>query len=308
MFKGNVFYGIRKIINRYRKASDNARLPFAVMHGFLERSTPFYEVPPLPIWCTSDIEKELYSHYKYDAKTLGSAFLYHLSNVGIRPFSKATRLGRGVLVLPLHSTNHQRPRQNHECILESVRDLVGNNHLKDVTVQLFGLDLDSLDFYRRAGVNVASSGHYLTQDFFDKFTKTAMRHSIVASNAMTTGLFYCSALGLEVAKLDAPYQIMGTDPWVNDEMFEINERLWAHLLGEDAKDYSAERLGASYVLHPKELNDLFQQEYLHMRREYRSTYLKRRVAIDAHEALCRILPDNVRQRLGVIKDRLRFRL
>ena len=109
MFPGNVFYGIREIINKYCGRNTHDRIPFNIFHGINQDSRPlkFYQKQPLKIWTNNLREAKIYSEYKYGTKPLGAPFLYHLENIGIKPFSHSNRLklGSGILVLPSHSTN-----------------------------------------------------------------------------------------------------------------------------------------------------------------------------------------------------------
>lgn len=279
MFPGNVFYGIREIINKYCGRNTHDRIPFNIFHGINQDSRPlkFYQKQPLKIWTNNLREAKIYSEYKYGTKPLGAPFLYHLENIGIKPFSHSNRLklGSGILVLPSHSTNRVAAKQDHEELIDNIISLFGSRGLNNITVQLYGLDYSAAKLYKRKGLKTVTSGHYYTRNFISQFTKTAVDNAIVAANYTTSGLFYCASLGMKIVKLEVPCGFWGHDRNSHDysAACELATDYWQGLTGIDYMDYAAEKTGLQHILSRTALHSLIEEE-LNLLKGDRARFIK----------------------------------
>lgn len=192
-----------------------------------------------------------------DIVTMGSPFLYLME---FKPDEGGER--EGTIWYPFHGTReYEQVTGDHDSLIDEIKDTEDG----PVTMCLYYVEYEDDDIrrkYERAGFRVITHGHRGAQwkgtdrFFLHKQLAELRRHRRVASNRLTTAVFYGIAAGCEPAVYGDPMDFVGVKPGFNGEPLLkawLPEMFGKHVDLETARQIAHVELGADYLMSPQEL-------------------------------------------------------
>lgn len=201
-------------------------------------------------------------------RAIGAPWLYLLAmepDLGVVPEEQR----EGTLWFLFHGWEEGPISGEHARLIEEIRDTEPG----PVTMSLYYTEYDRPEVrrpYEEAGFRVVSFGtrgwYYggTNRTFLYQQLREMRRHRRVASNRLSTAVFYGASVGCDVAVYGDPMELAG-----EDASFGGNariRRLWPELLGADvprevAREVVADELGRDALHGPEELRLLFGWEH-----------------------------------------------
>ena len=192
-----------------------------------------------------------------DVVSIGSPFLYLME---FTPDHGSAR--EGTIWYPFHGTKeYEQVTGDHDSLIEEIKDTEAG----PVTMCLYYVEYEQDEIrqkYERAGFRVITHGHrgaqWLGTDrrFLHKQLAELRRHRRVASNRLTTAIFYGIAAGCEPAVYGDPMDFVGVKPGFDGEPLLkawLPELFGKEIDLETARRIAHEELGADYLMTPAEL-------------------------------------------------------
>jgi hypothetical protein len=264
----NHYYGHSHVLARYC-GLDPLRPPR--IHGYLQHGwnighgfAPDHEfVPGAPLFVWSEqTRRRAWSYGHRDAYVVGAPWAYLLA---LEPSLGAEPERDGTIWYPFHGWEGQHIVGDHDRLIATIRDTEPG----PVTICLYWQEFRSGRLrrrYERAGYRVVCHGYRggqwadLDPGFLHRQLAELRRHRRVASNRLTSAVFYGILAGCEPAVYGDPMTLEGEKPIFGGQ--RRIRRQWADLHGEHvdvgvARRIAIAELGADRLLSPAEMRHLF---------------------------------------------------
>jgi len=192
-----------------------------------------------------------------DFYVLGSpwAYLLTMEPEPARPIERT-----GTLWYPFHGWDTNDLCGDHVRLISTIQEVEQG----PVTVCLYWLEYENArirQMYEAAGFRVICHGHRdKNPTFLYGQLRELRRHRRVASNRLTTAIFYGISVGCEPAVYGDPMLMDGVDP--NYEGRDLVPRLWPEMHGTDidpatARELTVVELGMDHIAPPAEVREVF---------------------------------------------------
>jgi hypothetical protein len=267
---GNHFYGHAHILATYCGLDDTVppRIHGYLQHGWnildgFASGTPFLPGAAKFVWSDGPRRR---------GASLGRRHYYVLGAPWIYLLNLEPDLGRvpedrreGTIWYPFHGWERQEVLGDHQRLIDEIAEVEAG----PVTVCLYWTDYRRREvraLYEEAGFRVISHGYrgYWWQETETRFLYNQLtelrRHRRVASNRLSSAIFYGISVGCEPAVYGDPMILEAEDPAYGG-VARI-KRLWPELHGADidlkiADPIADVELGTRYLASPAELRELF---------------------------------------------------
>ncbi|HWJ97346.1 MAG TPA: hypothetical protein VNQ33_04245 [Acidimicrobiales bacterium] len=260
----NSFYGHRSVlaeaigsddpVPRYRAHVQHGWAPFSPV-GHPERVVPSLRYLT---WSGGDA-RTVRSQGIDGVEAVGAPFLYLRRSKGLDGSAPAPRPGDGsMLVYPSHGWEREQMQGNHRRFVDEIRDRAEG----PVTVCLYWIEFRQADLrqaYESAGFRVISHGTRDDPGFLWRQLDELLRHDIVASNHLSTAVWYGGAVGRDLVRFGPEFTMYGEayrQAWAAYQRRrwpELDERIVA---GADAVAMAEAELGADCLRDQAELRGL----------------------------------------------------
>jgi hypothetical protein len=265
MHHANHFYGHAKILARYcGYDADLPRIRGFLQHGWnivdgFAPGMPYVPGVPRFLWSSAPIRRGLPAGHR-NAIAIGAPWLYLLA---LEPDPGLPR--RGTIWYPFHGWEQQEVLGDHSALIAEIRE----TEPEEVTVCLYWAEYGNpavRRLYEDEGFRVICHGyrghwwHRVDPRFLYRQLAELRRHRRVASNRLSSAIFYGVAAGCEPAVYGDPMVLKDEHP-VFGGVARIR-RLWPDLHGPTldlvvARHLTAQELGAPHMTTPAELRHLF---------------------------------------------------
>jgi hypothetical protein len=236
-----------------------------VLHGFGTRQ-PFHPGWPRFLWSDGPRRRGLAMDTQ-PSYVIGAPWNYLLA-LEEEPQSPQRRTG--TLWYPFHGWEHQKVIGDHDGLIEEIKEV----ETEPVTVCLYWLEYRQPDIkalYEEAGFRVISHGYRglnrrnTDPDFLRNQLGELRKHRRVASNRLSTAIFYGLSAGCEAAVYGDPMEIEKTSA-IFGGVPRLHQ-LWPELHGAEtdqhvAREIAAAELGSDFLAEPEELRELFRWQNL----------------------------------------------
>lgn len=265
MHHANHYYGHSHVLARYCGLDE--RLTHRI-NGYLQHGWNIGDgmagdheyVPGTPSYLWSErTRRRAWSLGRRETYVVGSPFAYLVQ------LTTASAQREGTIWYPFHGWEGQYVVGDHGRLIDEIRATEPG----PVTMCLYWQEYQSARLrrrYERAGFRVICHGYRggqwtdLDPGFLDRQLAELRRHRRVASNRLTSAVFYGALAGCEPAVYGNPMLLEREDP-----TYGANARIrreWAALHGAQvdvaaAHEAAVAELGADRLLPPAELRDLF---------------------------------------------------
>jgi hypothetical protein len=267
MHHANHFYGHAHMLARYCGLGDGhpPRINGYVQHGWnigdgLAPGHPYAEGTPSLLW-SEQTRRRAWSVGRRNVVVTGAPFGYLLA---MQPDAPPESEREGTIWYPFHGWEGQHVRGDHKKLIAKIRDTEPG----PVTVCLYWHEYGMRRvrrLYERAGFRVICHGYrgHWWKDtdpyFLDKQLAELRRHRRVASNRLTSAIFYGIAAGCEPAVYGDPMVLSDEDPTFGGTA--RIRRQWPELHGAQidqrvAVEIARAELGADHRCPPAELREL----------------------------------------------------
>ncbi len=266
--RANHYYGHAQVLARYcglgpersTRIRGHVQHGWNIGHGF----APDHEFVPgiaLFVW-SEQTRRRAWSLGHRQAYVIGSPWAY-LLRMPAEP--AATEPRTGTLWYPFHGWEGQRVVGDHDRLIDTIREVEPG----PVTICLYWQEFQSGRLrkrYERAGFRVICHGYRgdqwgnLDPEFLDRQLAEQRRHLRVASNRLSSAVFYGILAGCEPAVYGDPMTLEREVPIFGGP--ERIRREWADLHGEQvdvdtARQVAVAELGADRLVSPDEMRHLF---------------------------------------------------
>lgn len=289
MHHGNHFYGHAHIFARYCGLDDTAppRIRGYLQHGWniLDGFAPSTEfLPGAAKFVWSDVQRRRGAFLgRRDYYVLGAPWIYLLAMEPATP--PPARIG--TIWYPFHGWEGQQVHGDHQRLIDEIFEVEPG----PVTVCLYWTDYHNpaiRPLYEKAGFRVICHGYrgYRRAGTDTRFLYAQLaelrRHRRVASNRLSSAVFYGISVGCEPAVYGDPMALEAEDPGFGG-VARI-KRLWPELHGptidqQAAETIAATELGASYLATPEEIRELFAWPSSPAHHPFRATPPKRATSL-----------------------------
>ncbi|PMR61855.1 hypothetical protein C1A38_07155 [Verrucosispora sp. ts21] len=267
MHHANHFYGHAHVLARYAGLGDGhpPRINGYVQHGWnigdgLAPGHPYAEGTPSLLW-SEQTRRRAWSVGRRNVTVIGAPFGYLLA---MRPEPQSPPQRAGTIWYPFHGWEGQHVEGDHDRLIAQIRDTEPG----PVTVCLYWHEHRMRRVRRRyenAGFRVICHGyrgHWWSgtdPDFLDRQLTELRRHARVASNRLTSAVFYGIAAGCEPAVYGNPMVLADEDPTFGGTA--RIRRQWPELHGEQvhlptAVEIARAELGVDHRYPPAALREL----------------------------------------------------
>ncbi len=270
MHHANHFYGHAHVLAAYC-GLDTAVPPR--IHGYLQHGwnindglgygTPYVPGCPIFVW-SEQTRRRAWAQGRRQATVTGAPWMYLLA---MEPTlgAVAPRERVGTIWYPFHGWESQQVRGDHRRLIAEITDTEPG----PVTVCLYWHEFQDgrlRRLYEAAGFRVICHG-YRGRHWRDTETRflhnqltELRRHRRVASNRLSSAVFYGTAAGCEPAVYGDPMLLEGEDPATGGTA--RIRRQWPELHGtrpdpRAARETALAELGADAVASPEELREMF---------------------------------------------------
>ncbi|WP_027345115.1 hypothetical protein [Hamadaea tsunoensis] len=268
MHHANHYYGHSHVLARYCGLDD--REPPRI-HGYLQHGWNIGDgmaadhefVPGTPIFLWSErIRRRAWSMGRRETYVVGSPWAYLIE---MEPDFGAVDQREGTIWYPFHGWEGQHVVGDHDRLVDEIRATEDG----PVTICLYWQEFQSKRNrrrYEKAGFRVICHGYRggwwenLDPDFLYRQLAEQRRHKRVASNRLSSAVFYGTLAGCEPAVYGDPMQLeRESHAWGGQPRIE---RIWPELHGARldlpvAREIIRAELGADHLLPPEELRRLF---------------------------------------------------
>ncbi len=267
MHHANYYYGHAHVLARYCGLADAVHPPR--VHGYLQHGwnigdglapgVPFVDGSTLLVW-SEQTRRRAWSLGRRNVITVGAPFGYLLA---LRAAATQPPLEQraGTIFYPFHGWEGQQVVGEHQRLIDEIRDVEPG----PVTVCLYWNEYRSRRVrrrYERAGFRVICHGNrgFWWRDhdrgFLERQLGELIRHQRVASNRLSSALWYAAAAGCDVAVYGDPMLLEKADLTFGGEA-RIRAQ-WPQLYGhrtDRAECYASARteLGLDLLAPPGEL-------------------------------------------------------
>jgi hypothetical protein len=262
----NHYYGHSHVLARYCGLDDRdpPRIRGYLQHGWnigdgMAVDHEYVAGVPLYLW-SERTRRRAWSLGRRDTRAIGAPWAYL---VAMRPDDGAPR--EGTIWYPFHGWEGQHIVGDHDRLIDEIRA----TETGPVTICLYWQEYQSTRLvrrYERAGFRVICHGYrggfweHLDPGFLDRQLDEQRKHARVASNRLSSAVFYGTLAGCEPAVYGDPMQLEGEQPIFGGPA-RIH-RLWAHMHGARPDPAAAHatavaELGADLLLTPAELRLAF---------------------------------------------------
>jgi hypothetical protein len=269
MHHANHFYGHAHVMARYCGFDETRppRIAGYLQHGWnvghgLAIGTETVAGRPLFTWSEKTARRARVAGQA--AIPVGAVWKYLLElepTLGAVPDAERT----GTIWYPFHGWERQRVHGDHERLIATIREV----ETGPVTVCLYWLEhreRDIRELYEAAGFRVICHGYrgYMWNHTDSQFLYAQLaevrRHRRVASNRLSSAIFYGVSVGCEAAVYGDPMLLSGEDGRYGGQ--RRITRQWPQLHGthidpEAARQLADVELGTAYLASPAEIRDLF---------------------------------------------------
>ncbi|GGM05215.1 MULTISPECIES: hypothetical protein [Micromonospora] len=267
MHHANHFYGHAHVLARYcgLGAGHPPRIDGYVQHGWnvgdgLAPGHPYVAGTPSLLW-SEPTRRRAWSLGRRNVVVIGAPFAYLLA---MRPDDPPAERREGTIWYPFHGWEGQRVHGDHRRLIAEIRATEPG----PVTVCLYWQEYRTTRIrrhYEEAGFRVVCHGYRghwwrdTDPDFLDRQLTELRRHRRVASNRLTSAIFYGIAAGCEPAVYGDPMTLADDDPTFGGTA--RIRRQWPQLHGARidpglAAGIAREELGTDHRCSPAELREL----------------------------------------------------
>ncbi|MFI6476613.1 hypothetical protein ACIBH1_01700 [Nonomuraea sp. NPDC050663] len=276
MHSTNHFYGHAKIFARYCGMDEAPRIRGTIQHGWnLVHGFGFpHNVAhghPKFVW-SEVVRRRAWSIGWRNYYVLGAPWVYLLTmepDLGREPGTER----KGTIWYPFHGSARNEVTGDHTRLISEIKDTESG----DVTVCLHYIEYSDArvrGIYEDAGFRVVCHGTYggasgVDDHFLYRQLAELRRHRRVASNRLSSALFYGIAAGCEAAVYGDPMHLTGAgsqaaldgaSPLYGDS--ERGHRMRPQLVGPQidravAREIAEEELGYHHIAAPEEIRELF---------------------------------------------------
>jgi hypothetical protein len=257
----NHFYGHTAALAAYAGLPRPRHVAGLIQHGWTT-------VPPIPVNFGDfpDVEKDgsrtlfVWSHGSRawdpgrsprSSRPLGAPWSYLVSTEAVRK-QLAGSQGRGVLIMPLHSTRIVQVEGDQTSLARQYLDCEG-----PATVCLHDEDIHKphiVGSWLEAGHRVVTAGPRHDPDFLSRILALVLASERVVANRLMTPVLYAASLGRDVAVYGDPLSISGVETHSQDAI----RSLWPELHGRSldraaSTELARSELGFQHLLEPVEL-------------------------------------------------------
>ncbi|WP_433373629.1 hypothetical protein ACQPZX_02280 [Actinoplanes sp. CA-142083] len=262
MHHGNHFYGHAHVLAEYCGLDPEhpPRIEGYVQHGWnvvdgLGAGTPYMPGRPIFVW-SEQTRRRAWSMGRRQATVIGAPFLYLLE---VTPSPEEPVAREGTIWYPFHGWESQRVQGSHARLIDEIMTTEDG----PVTFCLYWNEFHNDRIraeYEKAG-RVVCHGyrgrHWLDTDtkFLHKQLAELRRHRRVASNRLSSAIFYGVAAGCLPAVYGDPMRLENEDRPTAERI----RRQWPELHGKHpdpaaARPAAMSELGAGYLASPAELS------------------------------------------------------
>ncbi len=267
MHHANHFYGHAHVLARYCGLDDEnpPRIDGYVQHGWnigdgLAPGTPYVAGSPIFVW-SEQTRRRAWSLGRRNVVVTGAPFIYLLAHESATPPAEQRD---GTIWYPFHGWEGQHVRGDHDDLIAEIKATEPG----PVTVCLYWQEFRTKRIrrlYERAGFRVICHGYrgHWWQDtdtkFLDKQLAELRAHKRVASNRLSSAVFFGIAAGCAPAVYGDPMVLTDEDPTFGG-VARIR-RQWPQLHGPQvdlavAQDIARAELGSDHRCTPEELREL----------------------------------------------------
>jgi hypothetical protein len=264
----NHFYGHAQIMARYcGYRADPPRIRGFLQHGWniidgFAPGMPYVPGVPRFLWSSGPVRRGLPAGHR-NGYAIGAPWLYLLA---LEPDPGTPR--HGTIWYPFHGWEQQEVLGDHIALIAEIRE----TEPEDVTVCLYWAEYENpavRRLYADEGFRVICHGfrghwwHRVDPGFLYRQLAELRRHRRVASNRLSSAVFYGIAAGCEPAVYGDPMVLQDEHP-VFGGVARIR-RLWPELHGPRvdpavARQVADHELGAAFLAEPGEIRELFHWE------------------------------------------------
>ena len=263
MHHANHFYGHAHVLAAYCGVDLDhpPRIDGYLQHGWnvvdgLGAGTPYVPGRPIFVW-SEQTRRRSWSMGRRHATVVGAPFLYLLAQE-----STVDSEREGTIWYPFHGWEGQHVHGNHQRLIDEIRDTESG----PVTACLYWhefRDTATRRRYEAAGFRVICHGYrgLMWRDTDPRFLHNQLaelrRHRRVASNRLSSAIFYGTAVGCEPAVYGDPMRLAGEDRIISERI----RRQWPELHGTHpdpavARPVAMAELGEDSLASPAELRAL----------------------------------------------------
>lgn len=194
--KSNDFYGHGYCLKNYSNMNQYTPLKLAIEHGvYMPNDEPWSLdlEAKVPGFISSSKYRLKVNQEKSDKIPIAIGPLIHYATPALDTSSfsqEKNRLGKNILVFPMHSTHHLKPAFNQDEFLEKVLDL--KKHYDTVRVCLYWTDIhsDYYNVYQNHGLEVVCVGHMFDPHFLSRLKSLIHLSDGIMSNHIGSHAFY----------------------------------------------------------------------------------------------------------------------
>lgn len=238
MHFSNHYYGHADLLARFCGESVVERAPR--IHGVVQHGWNIGDgigpaktvIPGMPIFVWSDeVRRRAWSMGRRNVMAIGSPWAYMLT-MESKPLAPAER--HGTIWYPFHGWEKQKVVGDHGSLIKTIRSVEGD---EPVTVCLYWQEFKTQpirELYERAGFRVVCHGwrgeNWTSREpeFLYRQLAELKKHRRVASNRLSTAIFYGASVGCETAVYGDPMMLEGDDGGSQQRI----QRQWGDLIGE----------------------------------------------------------------------------
>lgn len=196
----NIFFGASELLKKY--AEYNGDIKCIIDHGVFIGS--IIRAPEIKKQLPMKLVTSKYAKQHLERLTCAKCIPMSLHILYAKPYynitqytSTKTRLGKNLLVFPVHSCEWSLADYDVSAFMNRVNEIKKEHHFDSVTVCLHYLDVimgrDKL--YRNNGYYVVSAGHMFDLNFFARLRTIIALADVVVSNDIGSCLFNSIVLG-----------------------------------------------------------------------------------------------------------------
>lgn len=265
MHHANHFYGHAHVLAEYCGITGHPpRMNGYLQHGWnigdgLAPGTPYVEGSSIFLW-SETARRRSWSLGRRSTIVVGAPWIYLAR---MRPPSLPEAKREGTIWYPFHGWEGQEVLGDHQRLVDTIRDTEPG----PVTVCLYFQEYrtDVRRFYERAGFRVICHGYRghwwkdTDPEFLVRQLAELRRHKRVASNRLSSAIFYGAYVGCEPAVYGDPMVLTDEDMTYGGQA--RIRRQWPELHGTAVDPVAAARvasdeLGADHLCAPAELREL----------------------------------------------------
>lgn len=230
--KGNEWYGAATILKQYAQADKNVSLKATLEHGFYPSDDIFVQdrKSKLPLMITMGDKRAAFLSKETGKKSLaiGPYICYakkHFNSFGFNREKK--RLGRNLLVFPLHSTGVSKAHYNKKRFCEKIREIAKD--FDSIRICVYWKDVlhGASKYFQKQGFECVTAGYMLDPLFLPRLRSIIELSDYTVSLDVGTHVGYCVALNKPHYIIGEKHYYAGID----------KEELAIHYRGERASCY-----------------------------------------------------------------------